>query len=152
TRLAHSFEGANLLPKFGARARHFNFMEVDDIHYYHVPTPLTELFFKTVFEQGQILDAFFTVNTTPQLNFSIAYKGLRSLGKYQNIMTSTGNFRFAASYHTKNKRYFLKTHFVSQDLMSQENGGLTPLAVQQYKQQLEEFDDRSLLAVKFENA
>ncbi|HET8809329.1 MAG TPA: putative porin [Flavobacteriaceae bacterium] len=151
-RLAYSFDEVGLLPQFGARARHFNFMEVEDIYYYHVPTPFTELFFKTVFEQGQVLDAFFTVNTSPQLNLSIGYKGLRSLGKYQHILTSTGNFRIAASYNTKNKRYFLKTHFVSQDLMNQENGGLTPVAVQQYKNKLDEFDDRSLLGVKFQDA
>lgn len=152
TQLGYRFEEVNLMPEFGARARHPTFMEVEDIYYYHVPTPLTELMYKSAFEQGQILDAFFTVNTSPQLNFSIAYKGLRSLGNYQHIMTSTGNFRATVSYLTKNKRYDLKAHFVSQDLMSQENGGLTPVAVQQFKNQMAEFDDRSLLTVNFANA
>ena len=54
-------------------------MSVDDTQYYNVPTPLTELMFKSNFEQGQLLDAFFTVNTSEQFNFSIAYKGMRSL-------------------------------------------------------------------------
>lgn len=152
TKLAYTFNEVNLMPTFGARARHFNFMEVEDIYYYHVPTPLTELMYKTVFEQGQILDAFFTVNTSPQFNFSVAYKGVRSLGKYQHVLTSSGNFRATMNYHTKNERYDVKAHFVSQDLMSQENGGLTPLAVEQYKGEVPEFDDRSLLAVKFEDA
>ena len=57
-------EYQNAFPEFGARARHFNFMEVEDINYYHVPTPWTELYFKTVPEQGQQLDAFFTINTS----------------------------------------------------------------------------------------
>lgn len=152
TQLAYSFDEVNLMPSFGASAKHFNYMEVEDIYYYHVPTPLTELMYKSVFEQGQILDAFFTVNTSPRLNFSVAYKGVRSLGKYQHILTSSGNFRAGLSYHTKNKRYFVKAHFVSQDMMSQENGGLTPVAVQQFKNQIPEFNDRSLLAVKFEDA
>ena len=77
---------------------------------------MPELYFKTTFEQGQQIDAFFTVNTSPRLNLSIAYKGVRSLGKYQHALTSTGNFRATASYRTKNERYSVKTHFVSQDL------------------------------------
>ena len=71
-------------PLFGARGRHFNYYEIEDIDYYEVPTPWTRLMYKTAFEQGQLLDAFFTVNLSNQLNFSIAYKGLRSLGNYQN--------------------------------------------------------------------
>tara|TARA_R100001369_G_scaffold38462_1_gene64152 strand:- start:310 stop:2229 length:1920 start_codon:yes stop_codon:yes gene_type:complete len=151
-KLAYAFDKKNLIPDLGARARHFNFMEVEDIFYYEVPTPLTELYFKTVPEQGQTLDAFFTINTSERLNFSVAYKGLRSLGKYQNVLTSTGNFRTTLNYATLNKKYRLKTHFVSQDLLNNENGGLTEQALSQYIREEPEFDDRSLLEVKFENA
>lgn len=150
--LAYYLQSQRLIPEFGARARHFNFMEAEDILYYEVPTPLTELYFKTVPEQGQNLDAFFTINTSPRLNFSIAYKGLRSLGKYQNVLTSTGNFRATLNYATLNNRYRAKTHFVSQDLLNRENGGLDAQALQQYLNKEEEFEDRSLLEVKFENA
>ncbi|RKS55047.1 putative beta-barrel porin [Gillisia mitskevichiae] len=151
-KLAYNFNEIDLIPELGARARHYNFMEVQDIYYYEVPTPLTELFFKTVPEQGQALDAFFTINTSERLNFSIAYKGLRSLGKYQNMLTSTGNFRATLNYATLNKKYRLKTHFVSQDLLNRENGGLTEQALEQYIGKEPGFDDRSILEVKFENA
>src|SRR5690606_34525911 len=151
-RLAHNFKSEELLPDIGARARHFHFMFVDDIKYYEVPTPLTELYYKTVPEQGQNLDAFFTINTSPRLNFSIAYKGLRSLGNYQNALTSTGHFRSTVSYSTLNERYRVNAHFVSQDLLNRENGGLNEIALQQYISKEEEFEDRSILEVKFENA
>lgn len=151
-KLGYVFKSSNLIPEFGARARHYNFMEVEDIFYYEVPTPLTELYFKTVPEQGQTLDAFFTVNTSERINFSLAYKGLRSLGKYQNVLTSTGNFRATFNYATLNNKYRIKTHFVSQDLLNSENGGLTDQALQQYISKEPEFDDRSILEVKFENA
>src|SRR5690554_1261418 len=151
--LTYDFEDdTSLLPLFGARARHYNFMEVEDIHYFRVPTPFTELYFKTVFEQGQTLDSFFTINTSPNFNISIAYKGLRSLGKYQHILTSTGNFRATISYNSRNRRYFLKTHFVSQDLMNQENGGLTEQSLAQYLSGDEEYEDRSRLDVLMEDA
>ena len=140
------------IPDFGARARHFNFYKVDDIYYYRVPTPLTELFFRTVYEQGQVVDAFFTVNTSPNLNFSIAYKGLRSLGKYQHILTSSGSFRATINYTTPNEKYRVWAHFVSQDLMNEENGGLAPRSLEQYLAREEEIQDRSLLDVNFEDA
>jgi len=99
--LTHNFENTNTMPGFGARARHFNYMEIQDINYYRVPTPLTELFYRTAFEQGQLADSFFSVNTSPQFNFSIAYKGMRSIGNYQHAITSTGNFRFTSNYTSK---------------------------------------------------
>jgi len=150
--LTYNFQNTSLMPSFGARARHFNYMEIEDINYYRVPTPLTELFYKSAFEQGQLADSFFTINTSPQLNFSIAYKGLRSLGKYQHLLTSTGNFRFTTNYQTKNNRYAARVHIVTQDLLNQENGGLRAEMVENFENGVEEFLDRSILEVNFENA
>ncbi len=150
--LSYDYSSNNLMPSFGARARHFNYMEIDDINYYYVPTPFTELMYKTAFEQGQVLDAFFTVNTSKQFNFSIAYKGMRSLGKYQHILTSTGNFRFTTNYKTKNNRYNARAHIVTQDLLNQENGGLDAIGVENFESGNPEFIDRSVFDPIFENA
>ncbi|MFV8281168.1 putative porin [Christiangramia marina] len=150
--LSFTENNSKAFPGFGAEARHYSFMEVGDINYYQVPTPWTQLYFKTVPEQGQQLDALFTINTSKNLNMFIAYKGTRALGKYQNILTSTGNLRMGFSYNTTNDRYRIKAHFVSQDLMNEENGGLDSLAVLQYIAEEEEFDDRSVLDVKYEDA
>ena len=150
--LIHDFSYNRVKPIFGSRARHFNYMEVDDIYYYNVPTPLTELYYKSVFSQGQNLDAFFTMNKSERFNFSIAYKGLRSLGKYQNTLTSTGNFRFTFNYQSKNGRYDLKAHYVAQDLLNQENGGLTDQALANFASNDTQFNDRARLSVNFEDA
>lgn len=150
--LTQDFSSIKSLPVFGARARHFNYMEVEDTYYYQVPTPFTELFYKTAFQQGQLLDAFFTVNTSKQFNASIAYKGLRSLGKYQNILTSTGNFRFTTNYITKNKKYQIKAHMVSQDLLNNENGGLTKIDIENFESGNPNFIDRSAFDPNFEDA
>lgn len=139
-------------PLFGARARHFNYFEDEDIKYYEVPTPWTRLTYKTAFEQGQMLDAFFAVNLSKQLNFSIAYKGLRSLGNYQNALTSTGNFRFNTNYKTKNKRYKANGHIVMQDLLNQENGGIKDEDIENFTSGDKEFLDRSVFDMNFENA
>lgn len=114
----------NPFPEFGFKAKHFAYMEADDINYYSMATPYTDLFYKSVMEQGQMLDAFISLNTSDRLNFTIAYKGLRSIGKYINALSSNGNFRFITSYNTKNQRYFLRLHFTAQDFSNQENGGI----------------------------
>ncbi|MDA8874515.1 putative porin, partial [Winogradskyella sp.] len=139
-------------PSFSAQARHYNYMEIEDINYYNVPTPLTDLYFKTVFSQGQNLDAFFTVNTSKEFNFSIAYKGMRSLGNYQNALTSSGNFRFTTNYQTKNSKYLMRAHITMQDLLNQENGGITDADVQRFISGTEEIKDRSVFDPNFENA
>ena len=123
--LQYSLNSFSPLPEFGFKAKHFNFLEANQIRYSSVATPVTELYFKTIMKKGQNVDAFFAVNTSPRLNFSIAYKGLRSEGKYINQLTSSGNFRFTSSYNTKNKRYFANFHFTGQDIMNEENGGIT---------------------------
>ncbi|MGJ8594208.1 MAG: putative porin [Aquaticitalea sp.] len=150
--LSFDFQNNKTLPMFGARARHFNYMEIEDVNYYQVPTPLTELMYKTAFEQGQLLDAFFTTNISKQFNFSIAYKGLRSLGKYQHILTSTGNFKFTTNYTTKNNRYQARAHIFMQDVLNQENGGLTDEGVQNFASGEEEFLDRSVFDPNFVDA
>lgn len=112
-------------PQFGFRAKHFAYMEVEDIKYYNVATPFTDLFYRSVIQQGQVLDAFITLNTSENLNLAVGYKGLRSLGRYINQLSSNGNFRISASYNTTDMRYMLKLHITAQDFMNQENGGIT---------------------------
>lgn len=150
--LVYSFDRLNLMPLFVAQSHHFNYKEIEDVNYYHVPTPLTELYFKTAYAQGQQLDAFFTINTSPQFNFSIGYKGVRSLGKYQHILTSTGNFLFTSNYNTKSERYKIRFHVAAQDVMNEENGGLTENSLELFINNDPEFSDRGRLDVKFENA
>lgn len=146
--------GANLnkskwFPQLGAQARHFNYMEAEEIDYYNVATPLTELFFKTTLERGQLLDAMLTFNTSPQLNFSIAYKGFRSIGKYIENEVLTGNFRTTVNYLTRNGRYRLWAHMAVQDTEGQENGGLLD-SEGQFESEDPEFSDRRRVDVLFE--
>lgn len=150
--LSEDFASTAIMPKFAAQSKHFNYMDVEDIDYYYVPTPLTELMYKTAFEQGQLLDAFFTTNTSKQFNFSIAYKGLRSLGKYQNLLTSTGNFRFTTNYKTKDNTYQVKSHVVMQDVLNHENGGLKDEEIVFFETGEQEHLDRSIFDMNFQNA
>lgn len=143
--LQYSLNSISPYPQFGFSGKHFNYMQVDDIKYYNVATPMTELYFKTVMEQGQMIDAFIAINTSERLNFAVGYRGLRSLGKYANQLSSNGNFRFISSYNTKNERYFLKAHFTGQDLSNGENGGITN--IEDFEGEDPDFNDRPRLDV-----
>ena len=45
-RLGHDFTATSLQPQMGSRSKHYGFFEIEDVKYYRVPTPLTELFFR----------------------------------------------------------------------------------------------------------
>jgi hypothetical protein len=129
-KLGYDFETINFYPKLGATSKHYNYFEMEDINYYHVPTPMTEAMFKTVFEEGQLLDVLLTFNITERLNYMIAYKGFRSYGKYNYSEAISGNFRTSASYQSKNNRYSLRMHIAAQDIDNEENGGLSEIETQ----------------------
>ncbi len=137
-------------PEIGFSGKQFNYMGVNDIKYYSVATPITELYFKTVMEQGQSVDAFVSVNTSERFNISVAFKGLRSLGRYVNQLSSTGNFRFTSSYNTLNKRYYLNFHFTGQDFLNGENGGIT--TVEDFESEDGAFTNRARLEVFLRDA
>ncbi|NNE76661.1 MAG: putative porin, partial [Pricia sp.] len=140
-----------LYPVLGAQALHFNYMEVEDINYYNVATPMSDLFFKTTFEQGQLLDATLTFNTSKRLNFSIAYKGFRSLGKYQFNQAESGNFRTTMNYVTRNGRYSIRGHIAAQDIETEENGGLINKEAQ-FESGDPDFTNRVKIDVRFDDA
>ena len=152
TTLAHTFNNYSLYPKIGARAQHFNFFEVEDVFYYSVPTPTTQLVYKKGMEQGQVLDGIFTFNTSERLNASIAFKGMRSLGKYRHSLSDHGNARATISYSTKNGRYLIRSHIVAQDLNNDQNGGLTDTSIINFESGNSEFKDRKRLVTNFTDA
>ena len=124
-KLGYDFTDGLLTPQLGARGTHYGYFEKEDIQYFEVPSPLTELFFKTSLEQGQHLDALITINTSPRLNIAFAYRGFRSLGKYLSSKAAASQFRFSSQYQSYDKRYRMRFHFASQTLDRQVNGGLT---------------------------
>jgi len=150
--LGYSFENVSLFPSIGARAMHFNYYDVSDIDYYHVATPTTELMFRSGLEQGQVLDALFTFNSSMRHNTSIAYKGLRSLGKYRGSLSSHGNMRVTFNYRTENDAYNIRSHIVAQDLSNDQSGGLTPESIVSFETNDGNFTDRGRLETNFVDA
>ena len=148
--LNYSTTSYNPLPEFGFKAKHFNFIEANQIRYASVATPISELYFKSTQQRGQSVDSYITINTAPNLNFSLAYRGLRSVGKYINQLTSAGNFRFTVSYNTQNKKYFLNAHFTQQDILNEENGGIT--TIEDFESENLDYKNRQRLEVYLTDA
>jgi len=150
--LGHDFSKVSLFPQMGNSAMHFNYYEIEDIDYYKVPTPTSELAYRTGLQQGQFLDALLTFNTSERQNISIAYKGLRSLGKYRSALSSHGNMRFTYSYQTKNDAYNMKAHVAAQDLSNDQNGGLPELSLSYFESKDPNFSDRGRIETNFSDA
>jgi hypothetical protein len=148
--LQYSLTAVNPYPEFGFKAKHFNFIEANQIRYASVATPLTELYFKSTQLKGQSVDSYIAINTSPNLNFSLAYRGLRSQGKYINQLASTGNFRFTTSYSTQSKRYWFDFHFTQQDILNEENGGIT--TIDDFESENSDYKNRQRLEVYLTDA
>ncbi|SNR75854.1 Putative porin [Maribacter sedimenticola] len=148
--LGLDLERANIYPYLGAIGKDQKYLEKEQIVYYNVPTPMTELFFKTTLEQGQFLDANLAFNTSPRLNFSIGYTGHRSLGKYNDNQIQSGNFTMTTNYLSRNNRYALRAHIAAQNIISQENGGLLEKELQ-FESGDEDFTNRPRVDVRFDD-
>ena len=148
TNLAYDFSNTSVFPDIGFRGKQFLYIDADEIKYYEVPTPTSEVMARTGLQQGQVLDALFTTNFSKRFNISLAYKGLRSLGQYRESLSSTGNFRATLSYRNPNERYEVRFHLTSQDFTNQESGGLTDEMIIAFEDNLEDYFNRDVMDVK----
>ena len=124
-KMGYDFHKQPFTPQMGFRVKHFGYFEKEDIAYYEVPSPYTELFFKSTFQQGQNLDATLAINTSPKFNIAVSFKGFRSLGKYLSSLSRARQFRLSSQYQSYNQRYRVRLHQTTQSLENQVNGGLT---------------------------
>ena len=151
-KLGHNFFEENLIPQIGKRSKHTSYFKSEDIKYYNVPTPFTELFFRTTMEQGQLSDALITLNVNPNFNFAIAYRGMRSQGKYVNQRSNNEAFRLSFNFNSKNHKYNFRGHYLSQNIGNNENGGVTEQSLLQFELGDPEFKERSVLNVRLKRA
>lgn len=141
---------SSIFPDIGFKVKQQNYLSESDIFYYSVATPFSEIQYRSVMEQGQILNSSISFNTSERLNFSFGYRGIRSLGKYVNQLSSNGNFWFSSHFISKNNRYKLRTHYAGQDLSNQENGGIVNTVA--FESLDGAFDDRSRFDVYLNDA
>jgi len=152
TNLGYDFSNLKLFPDIGFTAKQFSYLDIDEIKYYEVPTPTTEITYRTGLQQGQVVDALFSVNFSERLNISLSYKGLRSLGAYRRSLSSNGNFRGSFHYVTKEGQYQIRGHFTSQDFFNEESGGLPDTEIEKFESNDPDYTTRSYLDVNLDDA
>ena len=148
--LSYSFRNPERKSNIGTNANNFYFITSNQVAHYHIPTPITLFDYKTGMQQGQMLHTLFSANISPNLNLFIRYNALRSLGDYQNILSSVGNFIGGISYFSPNKKYLLMAHYANQEVERQENGGL--YSVEQFESGDSQFKNRAAIDVMMTNA
>ena len=112
-----------LLPQ----GKSFNYLYPEDIKYYDVKTPMTEFVFENGLREGQYLSTTFAHNLSPQFNYSVRYRGLRSFGRYLNNLSANNAFIAAVNYKSKKERVKIWSHFASQNIDNNENAGIKDL-------------------------
>jgi hypothetical protein len=137
-------------PDFVASGKKANYLQHNEIHFYNVPTPYSDLSYLNGISEGQTLKAFITANINPRTNLSVGYKGVSSRGLYQHEVTSLGRFFATLNHQSVNKRYFLKMYYVTNDIKNEESGGIKDVA--QFEQSGETFKDRGRIEVLLSNA
>ena len=151
-KLSRNLINESVYQKIGFNAKQEVYTNYDDIKYYNVPTPLSEMFFKTTFDQGQLLNSLITVNPSPNFNYAFGYTGMRSLGKYIHSRSKNTNFRASFLIKSKSENYNAKIHLNNQRISNQENGGITPTSKKAFTEADPDFIDRSLIENRFRNA
>ncbi|MBQ2421387.1 MAG: hypothetical protein II285_00230, partial [Flavobacteriales bacterium] len=140
-----------LTPDYGMESREMYWYRVDDIRYFNVKTPWSEVMYHSnVFSNmtGQILDFNFTANAGKKFNFSVGYRGKRTNGLYNYSETHHGQFLATFNYRTESYRYRIKGHFTYQFLSASENGGLTEEGDSLFRSDDKEFSYRRTLPVR----
>lgn len=151
TALGAQVGAASYMPAIGGKAWQYAYKELEAVRYYNVPTPMTEMMFKTSMQEGQFLDFLITANTSRKSNFSIAHTGFRSLGKYDYDQVMASKFIATYNYQTKNDAYSIRAHYAAQTIEGQEHGGLQ-FKERQFESADPSFLDRSRIDLYFTNA
>jgi len=151
-KLSRNLINESVYQKIGFNAKQEIYTNYHDIKYFNVPTPLSEMFFKTTFDQGQLLNSLITVNPSPNFNYAFGYTGMRSLGKYIHSRSNNTNFRASFLIKSKSENYNAKIHLNNQRISNQENGGITPTSKKAFIEGDPDFIDRSLIENRFKDA
>ena len=143
-------EKPSLTPAYGIRSRSMYYRTTDQVKYYDVRTPWSEVMYHSnVFSNmtGQVLDFNFTANVGKQVNFSFGFRGKRTFGLYNYIESHHGQLVGTFSYHTKSYRYIVRSHVMYQYLSAVENGGLTEEGIGFFLSDDEQFSYRKTIPV-----
>lgn len=119
----------------------------NEVRYFDVKTPLTEIILENGSKEGQFLSTTFAHNIHSRFNYSIGYKYLKSQGNYLNSLANHSNIILSSNYRTENNRYSIQGNFVTHDFNNQENNGLTAESLEAFTENDPNFSNRERMYV-----
>ncbi|HVA98934.1 MAG TPA: putative porin, partial [Bacteroidia bacterium] len=100
-------------------------MTNNSIRYYDTKAPYTELSAVVGAKQEQFFNLLYTQNANKNLNFTLNFNRIRSVGSYLNQSDNDNSLALSSSYKTSNEKYFLTTNIIYNNFQYDENGGIT---------------------------
>jgi len=96
----------------------------DEIKYYNVSSPFSDLYYVMGGSKEQILKVIHTQNVNKQLNISLNFNIINSLGAYRRQKTDITNFVISTNYRYPGNRYTILGNIIANKWYNYENGGL----------------------------
>ena len=104
------------------------FPDREELLYYDVSSPYTDLYYVMGGSKEQILKVLHTQNINKLFNVALNFNIISSPGTYRRQKTDITNFILNTNYRTKNKRYTLLGNIMAYKWYNNENGGLYDLS------------------------
>jgi hypothetical protein len=140
----------DILPGFIGSAKLSAYWQHRQVPFFQTPSPYSDVSYLNGVSQGQILSSVFATNINPNLNISVTYYGLSSLGLYKHAIADGQRFSGSLHYASKNKKYQLYFYYYTFNRNNEENGGIKD--VNQFENGGETFKDRSRIDVNINDA
>lgn len=139
-----------LTPRYSTEIESFNsyVLTNQEVKYYELKQPFTELFYVMGSKKEQNLGVAFTREIFKGFKFGLDFALNSSPGPYKNSKSNDTRVYFTAMYQTSNKRYGVLANYLRNKLEMQENGGIVYDSV--FEQNLE--TDRRVIPVNLNNA
>jgi hypothetical protein len=118
----------NMQPGFDAGFHAYDIYKytLENTRFFQTTRPYSETVYLLGSRAEQMINLFHTQNRKSNLNFGLDFRVLNSPGAYKNQSTNTSNGRINTIYQSDNKRYINNFIFITNKILSSENGGIKP--------------------------
>jgi len=99
-------------------------LTVQDTRFYQTTRPYTELGYLLGSKSEQMINIVHTQNVRPNFNLGFQYRFINSPGSFKSQNTNHNSFRINGNYVSSNKRYSAYGIYITNKLLSSENGGV----------------------------
>jgi len=96
----------------------------DNVKYYNVNSPFSDLYYVMGSSKEQILKVIHTQNVNKRLNIALNFNIINSLGGFRRQNSDITNFVITTNYRSPHNRYVIFGNIISNKCYNYENGGL----------------------------